>query len=138
MIDALANPPCSATQKAGIARFAENYGWNAEWTGAQSVLTSALNSFRTTQANTLDRLKTYRDKMGAHSEHGFELDALPSIDAYEQCFAFAEGFYRTVMRECIDVSPALMGAKVGTSAIRVMRKLGLSEPVFNFKDEARS
>ena len=82
-------------------------------------------------------LRTYRDKIGAHSEAGAKVEHLASIDSHEKLFDFADRFYRLIANAFVRVQPSLIGTQVGTGAVRVMEALGIEKPKSNF-DESDS
>ena len=58
----------------------------------RSICSSKLSS----RADVIDRFKTFRDKIGAHSESGVSISALPSHAIFEDMFRFGLGFYKFV------------------------------------------
>jgi hypothetical protein len=81
----------------------------------------------------LQALKKFRDRFGAHSEHGAALESLPSVDEFEELFEFADSFYRLVSDALLDVGPALIGAQVAIGTLRVMKRLGIQKPRIDFE-----
>ena len=77
-------------------------------------------------------MKAFRDKFGAHSEHGAVLASLPALAEFEAMFEFADAFYRLVSDVMVDVSPALVGTAVGSGTISIMKRLGIDAPRFDF------
>ena len=80
---------------------------------SRSYIQTVFSSFCNVHAESLRRLKLYRDKFGAHSEHGAVLASLPSIAEFEALFEFADGFYRLVSDSLLDIGPARIEARVG-------------------------
>lgn len=118
-----------------LQKFAEKYGVNADILEEAQLLAAVVADFRQKHTVALARLKYFRDKIGAHSEHGIVVDALPSLDECEQSFEFAVDFYRVVSAVYIDVIPAFIGSHVGDGLVRVMEALGIESPAVKFPDE---
>ena len=82
----------------------------------------------------LDRLKEFRDKVGAHSEAGISIHNLPSHDVFERLFKFGIEFYRVVRRTLQDVGPYTVGHHVNPAFVRLLKAAGLTYPKLRFEE----
>jgi AbiU2 len=117
-----------------VVRFAGRYGVSAKFSDMKSHLWCALYCFECTSGKTLDDLRVFRNKHVAHSQSGCTLSALPSIDSFEQVFAFANDFYRVVSDALFDIRPATIDSQVGRGAIKVMKALKIATPKYDFEE----
>jgi hypothetical protein len=102
--------------------------------GHEPNLKNIFDVFCSTNKSSLDALKTFRDKIGAHSEHIFSMESLPSIESFESLLGFAESFYCVVSESILGIGPARFDSHIGKGALRVMRKLGIEDPTFDFDE----
>ena len=127
---------CPAEQKISVDRFLERFGGALGSTDLLEQLRTVFKKFCSDHSVSLQKFRVYRDKVGAHSEHGAALDSLPSVDEFEQMFEFADSFYRLVSGGLLNIGPALVGAHVAVDVVAVLKRLGIVNPKINF--EAKS
>ena len=75
----------------------------------------------------IDRLKTYRDKVGAHMEFDVSIDTLPSHTEFEALWKFANSFYQLIHKCYNNIGPAPMGAQTAVGLMKVLKALGIDE-----------
>ena len=97
----------------------------------RSYIQTVFSSFRNAHAESLRRLKLYRNKFGAHNEHGAVLESLPSIAEFEALFQFADEFYQ-LSDSLLDIGPAVFKGHVSKGVLRVMKALGIENPKYDF------
>ena len=95
-------------------------------------LRSAMGKIIERHAPKIERLRTFRDKFAAHSEHGFSAADLPSHDEFEALYDFAYHFYRFVSEHVVQVVPALIGRQVGMDLVRHFKNLGIEGILWDF------
>ena len=132
IIESLPTLELTAEQKQKITEFGMLYGNASKLTDTKSYLKGALGLFIGIHSATFDRLKKYRDKIGAHSESKVKIDSLPSHDEFETLFSFAKDIYEVVSETIIDVHPAVICRQVGKGFFKLMQSMGIDEPAFNF------
>jgi len=95
---------------------------------AVSCLQSTVDSFRAKHKNDLERFKTFRDKVIAHSEYGVTIENLPSYAAMEQLFDFGADFYSLIAITFLGVHPFDIKTQlhVKPSFESVLRRFGLT------------
>ena len=83
----------------------------------------------------LDRLKKFRDTIGAHSDSKVSMRSLPSHAEFEALWSFARDFYELVSRSINNVGPAQIPRKVGGGLLKLIEANGVASPKFDFDDE---
>lgn len=96
IIESLPSTHLSDKQKREFASFGKKYGNHSDPTEARSYLKGTLGLFCGIHSESLDRLKEFRDTIGAHSESKAAIKSLPSHDEFEILFSFANDFYELV------------------------------------------
>ena len=127
--------PVSDRQCEALAAFGKKCGHEDTPVDAKSYLQDTLGQFRAAHADSLDRLKEFRDTIGAHSDYHADLTSLPSHAEFETLFNFAKDFYEVVSRSIIDVAPAVIPRTVGRGFMKLIGSLGVKTPRFDFEDE---
>jgi hypothetical protein len=112
-------------------QFVRLYGANLK-TPYLNGLEAAYDAIVAKQANTLKRLKEYRDKQAAHLEFDVKITALPSHDAFEELWEFAKDFYAVVHQQYNGICPAPMGHEILAGYARTLKQLGIEEPILHF------
>lgn len=112
-----------------IYEFIKKYSNSPKELDSRSGLLSTINEFKIINKESINRFKTCRDKVIAHSEHGFELKNLPSYEVMEQLFNFAHDFYQTISNSFVGVWPYDMNTnrKVKVALKRILSNHGLKE-----------
>ena len=118
-----------------FSAFGVKYGNHAEPTEAKSYLKGTFGLFCGIHSQSIDLLKTFRDKIGAHSDSKANILFLPSHAEFEVLFNFANDFYVLVCRAIIGVSPAKISRNVGHGFIRLLELIGVEKPKFEFDEE---
>lgn len=90
-------------------------------------LQSTLEEFRAKYKDELERFKSFRDKVVAHSEYDASRDSLPSYDVMEKLFFFGADFYRLVSAAFVGVGPDDLRTNrpVKVSLRRLLENIGL-------------
>jgi hypothetical protein len=127
--------PVSDRQRRELAAFGKQYGHEDAPVDARSYLQDILRQFRAVHADALDRLKEFRDTIGAHSDYHADLTSLPSHAEFEALFSFAEDFYEVVAHSIIGSVPAVIPRTVGSGFMKLIESLGVQAPRFDFEDE---
>ncbi len=99
-----------------------------------STLSSSVAGFKKKYHNELESFKTYRNKVVAHSEFGFNPNDLPSYLVMERLFGFGADFYMLVSAAfvstaSVSVVPCDLNSdrKVKVGLKRVLHELGLTD-----------
>ena len=127
--------PVSDRQREALAVFGKKYGHEDTPADAKSYLQNILGQFRAAHIDSLNRLKEFRDTIGAHSDYHADLTSLPSHAEFETLFSFAKDFYEVVSSSIIDVAPAVIPRTVGRGFMRLIGSLGVQTLRFDFEDE---
>jgi len=117
------------------AAFGKKYGYDAVPADARSYLKDTLAAFRVAHSESLDRLKEFRDTIGAHSDDRADITSLPSHAEFEALFSFANEFYEVVSRSFTESSPAVIPRMVGRGFVKLIGSLGVQKPRFDFEDQ---
>ena len=125
----------SIEQKREFAIFGKSYGNVSEPTEARSYLKGTFGLFCRLHHESLERLKKFRDTIGAHSDSKADSKALPSLAEFEIFFGFASDFYGLISHSICDVVPALVPRKAGAGFLRMIQALGVKAPKFDFDDK---
>jgi len=96
----------SALDSSSVCGFICKYENRPDEDELLSSLSSTVAGFKKKYENELERFKTYRDKVVAHSEFGFNLDNIPSYDVMECLFDFGADFYKLVSKDFISNASA--------------------------------
>jgi AbiU2 len=70
-----------------------------------SSLEATVDKFRAKHKNDLERFKTFRDKVVAHSEYGVTIENLRPYSAMEELFDFGADFYSLIATTFLGVLP---------------------------------
>ena len=135
IVDSLPELPLSDTQKRAFSAFGRKYQNHAESTEAKSYLKGTFGLFCGIHSRSLDRLKEFRDKIGAHSDAKANIKDLPSHHEFEALYSFAYDFYALVSRSLNNVGPATVPRSVGPGFIRLGAFLGAENLKFDFDEE---
>lgn len=79
-----------------VCDFLRRYDGPAEDTNILTALQATVNGFKKKYSAELERFKTARDKLVAHSEWQAYIDTVPSFDTMEKLFFFGADFYGVV------------------------------------------
>ena len=125
----------SVEQKREFAIFGKRYENHSEPIEAMPYLKGTLGLFCGLHFESLERLKKFRDTIGAHSDSKAAIKALPSLAEFEIFFSFARDFYGLVSRSICNVGPALVPRQAGPGFLRIIQALGVQAAKFDFDDE---
>lgn len=128
VIHALADSGYSDAQRGSAERFAERHGIVRACEHPKRYLSDVLSTFISGHSEAFSAMRRFRDNQVVHSEHGFELEALPSFDEFEALYQFAYDFYFLVSDSFLGIGPALMTLHVGTGFTRLLKQLGIAQP----------
>jgi AbiU2 len=134
LISGLPDSAWTPEQIESVVRFAAKYGASSKFSDMKSHLWCALYCFECSNRKALDDLIEFRNKHVAHSQGGYKLSPLPSIDSFEQIFAFTNDFYRVVSDALFGVVPVVIYSPVGRGAIKVMKALEIADLQYDFKE----
>jgi predicted DNA-binding mobile mystery protein A len=115
-----------------VERFAEKHGMRKECDHPKEYLAQLLLEFTVAHEKGFSSLRQFRNKFASHSEHKFELGTLPSFEEFEALYAFADGFYRLISEEFLNVGPALFELYVRNGFKRLLKAIGIKHPVQRF------
>ena len=118
-----------------LAAFGKKYGYDAAPADARSYLESTFDRFRFDHSESLDRLKEFRDKVGAHSDYRANITSLPSHGDFERLFGFTKDFYEVVSRAIIGSGPAAIPRTLGQGFVRLIGSLGVQAPKLELEDD---
>jgi AbiU2 len=135
IIESLPAIRLSEVQKGQFAAFGKKYGNYVAPIEARSYLKASFGLFCGIHCDSLDRLKEFRDTVGAHSDSEASIDALPSHAEFETFFGFANDFYELVSRSVNNVGPGMIPRTVGHGYIRIMESMGYEGLRFDFDEE---
>ena len=93
VVNALANGGYTDAHRLAAERFAARHGIPRSCGDPKTFLRGVLSAFIDGHAQAFASLRRFRDKQAAHSEQGFEVEALPSFDDFEVLYHFAYDFY---------------------------------------------
>ena len=122
-------------QKREFATFAKRYGNHSDPTEARSYLKGTFGLFCGIHSESLDRLKKFRDTIGAHSDSKAAIRSLPSHAEFEILFSFANDFYELVSDSISNVGPASIPRRAGRGFIRLIESMGVQAAKFDFDEE---
>lgn len=132
IIDSLPPTAFALGQRTALVAFGKKYGNDTERTEAKSHLKKTFGLFCDIHSGTLDRLKEFRDTIGAHSDSKANLDSLPSHAEFETLYSFAVEFYGLVSRFIISAGPAMVPRQAGKGLVKLMESMGVKAPKFDF------
>lgn len=125
----------SDAQKQDFAAFGAKYGNHAVPAIAVSYLNETLRLFREIHSESLDRLKDYRDRIGAHSESDTAIDSLPSLGEIEALFSFAADFYKLIAESVNNLSTEVIPNTVSRGLLRLIEQCGVKNPRSDLPDQ---
>jgi hypothetical protein len=134
IIGSIPGIPISEIQSRKLAVFGEKYGHAEVPTDAKSYLRDIFELFRVGHSESLDRLKEFRDTIGAHTDYRADITFLPSHAEFESLFSFAKDFYEVVSRSIIESGPAVIPRVVGRNFISLLATAGVKDAKFDFED----
>ena len=135
IVESLPSTHLSEAQKQAFADFGKRYGNHSDPTEAKSYLKGPLGLFCGIHAESLARLKEFRDKIGAHSDSKAAIQSLPSHAEFEILFSFANDFYELVSGSINNVGPAPVSRRIGRDFVRLIESMGVEAAKFDFDEE---
>ncbi len=135
IIESLPLTRLSDEQKQEFVAFGKKYGNHSDPTEAKSYLKGTLGLFCGIHSESLDRLKEFRNKIGAHSDSKVAITSLPSHAEFEILFSFANDFYELVSSSINNAGPASVRRRVGPGFVRLMKSMGVEAVKFDFDEE---
>jgi len=135
IIESLPLTRLSDEQKREFAAFGKRYGNYSDPTEARAYLKGTLGLFCGIHSESLDRLKEFRDTIGAHSDSKAAIKSLPSHAEFEILFSFANDFYKVVSRSINNAGPALVLRTVGRGFVRLIECMGVQAAKFDFDEK---
>jgi AbiU2 len=135
IIESIPMAPLTEIQKQKLAAFGSKYSYDAIPADARSYLRDAFVRFRDAHSQPIDRLKEFRDTIGAHSDYRANITSLPSHAEFETLFGFARDFYEVVADSIIGIGPAMIPRAVGHGFVRLIGVLGVTDPKFDFEND---
>jgi len=122
-----ANAPVLNSTK--VNSFVRKYSNGHPEEGTLLTLSSVIEGFKAKYQEELERVKTFRDKRGVHSESEFNPCDLPSYDIMERLFNFGLDFYMLVSEAIISVIPTDLNKDRRTKASlkKILLNLGFEE-----------
>lgn len=134
IIDSLSVTPLSEAQKPTFSGFGRKYKNHAEATEAKSYLKGTFGLFCGIHSRSLERLKEFRDKIGAHADSRANIKDLPSHAEFEALYSFAYDFYVIVSDSITGFGSATFTRSVGPGFVRLAEALGASGVKFDFDE----
>jgi hypothetical protein len=135
IIDSVPVTTLSEPQQQKFSTFGRKYKNHSEATEAKSYLKETFGLFCRIHRESLDRLKEFRDKIGAHSDSKANIKNLPSHAEFEALFSFAYEFYVLVSNSIIGFGPATLPRSVGPGFVRLAESLGAESVKFDFDED---
>ena len=133
IVDSLPQTVLALEQRAAFFAFGKKYGNDVEPTEAKSHLKVTFGLFCGVHFSALDRLKEFRDTIGAHSDSKAAIDSLPSHAEFETLYSFAADFYELVSRSLLNAGPAMVPRQAGKGLVKLMESMGVKAPKFDFE-----
>src|SRR4030095_13076057 len=115
----------SGRHKQSFEAFGKKYGNHSNATEAKSYLRGTLGLFCGIHSRSLDLLKEFRDKVGAHSDSNASIKFLPSQDEFESLFSFANDFYEVICEVVTNMGPASVPRKAGRGFVQLIEAMGV-------------
>jgi len=137
IIASLAGMNLSENQREQFSVFGRKYGNRCEPVEGRSSLEGTFGLFCGVHSESLNRLKEFRDRFGAHSESRAAIKSLPPQAELECFFEFARDFYEIISRSVNNVGPAVIPRKVGHGLVRLIESMGVRPAKFYFDEEDR-
>jgi len=134
IIKSLPSTPLSNQQRQEITAFGKKYGNTSNPTEAKPYLHNTFELFCRVRSNSLDRLKEFRDKIGAHSDSEANIQSLPSLAEFEILYDFASDFHELVRSSIDNLYPVIRPNSVGHGFVWLLQSLGLQEAKFDFNE----
>jgi len=97
--------PRPTIEKSSVQDFVRQQGGPCKETDLLKALQATFDQFRNKFSDELNRFKTARDKVIAHSEYQVIIDGLPSFDTMERLFYFGADFYAVVSSSFVGCGP---------------------------------
>ena len=135
IIESLPLTHLSDRQKREFSLFGQKYANRTDATEAKSYLADTFGSFCRIHSESLDRLKEFRDKIGAHSDSNAEIELLPSHSEFEALHGFAYDFYALISGSINNFGPASVPRSVGHGFVRLVEALGIQGVRFDFGED---
>jgi len=124
IIESLHVTPLSDTLRPAFAAYGRKYGNHAEPLEAKSYLKGTFGLFCGMHSASLECLKEFRDKVGAHSDSTAKNRDLPSHSEFELLFAFAPDFRRLVARSLLRLAPPAVPRGAGPGLVELLKSMG--------------
>jgi hypothetical protein len=124
------------TQKREFATFGKRYGNYSEPTEARSYLKGTFGLFCGIHSESLDRLKKFRDTIGAHSDSKAARRSLPEDVELDKLFAFANDFYELICSSVNKGGHRSVSRRVGHGFKRLLESMGVDNVKIDFDDES--
>ena len=134
IIDSLGDATSFSNCGPQLQAFGRKYGQDGNLGAAPEYLEKALESFLKSHEESYDRIRVFRNKIGAHSEADIFMNSQPSHVVFEAFFSFAYNFYKLIRCALNDAGPANVNAAVNASFILLIRAAGVVNPSIRFKD----
>ena len=134
IIESIPAIPISEIQSRKLAVFGEKYDHAEVPTDAKSYLRDIFELFRVAHSESLDRLKEFRDTIGAHTDYRADITLLPSHAEFESLFSFAKDFYEVISWSIIESGAAVIPGVVGRNFISLLATVGVNDAKFDFED----
>lgn len=135
IIESVPTTALSEAQKGKFAAFGAKYGNHCAATEARSYLKGMFGLFCGIHSRSLDRLKEFRDKIGAHADSNSNIEDLPSPAEFEALYGFAYDFYELVSDSVTAFGHATVPRSVGPDFVRLAKSLGAATVKFDFEEE---
>lgn len=132
IIESLPLIALSADQRSALIAFGKKYGNHAHPMEAKLYLKETFVIFCGIHSVSLDRLKDFRDTIGAHSDSKAMIESLLSHAEFEILYSFAADFYDFVSRFIINAGPVTASRQAGKGLIRLMESMGVRTSKFDF------
>jgi hypothetical protein len=132
IINSLTPEMITDEKKEKFYTFGIKYGNNIDPIETKSYLKETFDLFTDLHSQSLERLKTFRDKIGAHSDSNAIIQSLPSHAEFETLFNFAYDFDELICRTMIGNGPAVVSGNAGRGFIRLLTLLGVENPICEF------
>jgi hypothetical protein len=135
IIESVSVTALSGPKQAKFAAFGAKYGNHCEATESKSYLKGTFGLFCGIHSRSLDHLKEFRDKIGAHADSKASIKDLPSHAEFEALYGFAYDFYVLVSDSVTGFGPATFTRSVGPGFVRLAKSLGAERVRFDFDEE---
>jgi hypothetical protein len=123
------NTPSLRADEKEVRGFVSQYGGPFEPMDPLEALQATFDRFKTKYSSDLNRFKTARDKLIAHSEFGVTRDDLPSFDTMENLFLFGADFYMVVSNSFVGSGPVNLKDRreIKRDLEKILRLIGLQD-----------